>query len=97
MAIELCGISLTADAIKTKFLDMEESGNGGDNRAFNSSDILLSSESAGKDVKMIKNNLSGDNSERQPGISEPMDINAIQNKFKKRFFYRCGDDSHAAE
>lgn len=29
MAIEHCGIPLTADAIKTKLLDMEESGNGG--------------------------------------------------------------------
>ncbi|GBP55606.1 hypothetical protein EVAR_35841_1 [Eumeta japonica] len=29
MAIEHCGILLTADAIKTKLLDMEENGNGG--------------------------------------------------------------------
>lgn len=34
MAIEHCGIPLTSDAIKTKLLDMEESGNVGDSSAF---------------------------------------------------------------
>lgn len=42
MAIEHCGIPLTADAIKTKLLDMEESGNGGDSSASNSSGAFAS-------------------------------------------------------
>lgn len=42
MAIEHCGIPLTADAIKTKLLDMEESGNEGDNGAINSGGAFAS-------------------------------------------------------
>ncbi|XP_041975763.1 uncharacterized protein LOC121730689 [Aricia agestis] len=43
MAIEHCGIPLTADAIKTKLLDMEESENGGDNTsAFSSGGAFAS-------------------------------------------------------
>lgn len=42
MAIEHCGIPLTADAIKTKLLDMEESGNDGDNGTSASSGAFAS-------------------------------------------------------
>lgn len=42
MAIEHCGIPLTADAIKTKLLDMEESGNSGDSSAPSSSGAFAS-------------------------------------------------------
>lgn len=63
-------------------------------------DALVSSESAGKDIKMIReqNSSTNLNSASQPcsTTGEPMDVNAIQHKFRKRLCYRCGD-WHAGE
>lgn len=62
-------------------------------------DAMLSSESAGKDVRMIHNaasdrgecpTTSGTNTPATPA-PEPMDINAVQSKANIRLCYRCGD------
>ncbi|CAH2105550.1 unnamed protein product [Euphydryas editha] len=61
---------------------------------------MLSSESAGKDCRMIqlfmgdeiRSNLNRSTDDKvQDYKLEPMDVNAVQPKLSKRFCYRCGD------
>ncbi|CAH2085636.1 unnamed protein product [Euphydryas editha] len=63
-------------------------------------DAMLSSESAGKDCRMIqlfmgdeiRSNLNRSTDDKvQDCKLEPMDVNAVQPKSSKRFCYRCGD------
>lgn len=62
-------------------------------------DAMLSSESAGRDVRMIQD-AAGVNpstsspclpAPQAPSTVEPMDINAVQSKVNVRLCYRCGD------
>ncbi|GBP51859.1 Retrovirus-related Pol polyprotein from transposon TNT 1-94 [Eumeta japonica] len=83
MAIEHCGIPLTADAIKTKLLDMEESGNGGDNSAVNSSGAFASY----KKNRNVGNTSTKDNA--QMSMSKPKVITCYKCKQTGHYRNQC--------